>query len=462
MTRQSKLSILCILALATTVSAQWKEQLLYSFQGYPDGAIPVGSIVYDKQGNLYGATLSGGLRSCSAPGGGCGTVYELSPPVKKGDPWTETQVHLFQGRAFGDGSDPAGGLIMDAAGNLYGTTEYDGSGNCNLLGGVVGCGTVYELSPPAQPGGAWTETVLYNFQGGNDGYIPTGDLVFDKVGNLYGVTLFGGGRGTNCGDSLYPNCGTVFELSPPQTKGGGWTEKVLYSFSGLEPESIAGDGSEPNGGLVLDEAGNIYGTASRGGSMIPSCGGQGELSGCGATFELVPPKQNGSAWTENVLYRFEGALNDGAGPNGNLILAEGTLYGTTLSGGSGEFGIVYSLKPSKAKNQWVKTTLYSFGGGNNPGFPKGGLTVTRSGDVLGTASGGGATFAGAIFELMPPKPGGEWGLLDLYDFGQPPAAAHPIGELVSDGSNNFYGITQSGGTGQACDGGCGTVYEASP
>jgi hypothetical protein len=127
MTRQSKLSILCILALATTVSAQWKEQLLYSFQGYPDGAIPVGSIVYDKQGNLYGATLSGGLRSCSAPGGGCGTVYELSPPVKKGDPWTETQVHLFQGRAFGDGSDPAGGLIMDAAGNLYGTTEYDGA-----------------------------------------------------------------------------------------------------------------------------------------------------------------------------------------------------------------------------------------------------------------------------------------------------------------------------------------------
>src|ERR1700685_506712 len=131
------------------------------------------------------------------------------------------------------------------------------------------------MSPPAQPGGAWTETVLYNFQGGNDGYTPTGDLVFDKTGNLYGVTLFGGGKGTNCGDSLYQNCGTVFELSPPQTKGGAWTEKVLYSFAGLEPESIAGDGSEPNGGLVLDEAGDIYGTTSNGGSNIPTCGSSG-------------------------------------------------------------------------------------------------------------------------------------------------------------------------------------------
>jgi hypothetical protein len=458
MTRQSRLLIFCalILALATTAAAQLKEQLLYSFQGYPDGAIPVGSIVFDKQGNLYGATLSGGLRSCSGPGGGCGTVYELSPPAKKGDPWTETQVHLFQGRALGDGSDPAGGLIMDAAGNLYGTTEYDGSGNCILLGGVVGCGTVYELSPPVQPGGAWTEIVLYNFQGGNDGYIPTGDLVFDKVGNLYGVTLFGGGRGTNCGDSLYPNCGTVFELSPPQTNGGAWTEKVLYSFAGLQPQSIAGDGGEPNGGLVFDDAGNIYGTTSYGGINLSNC-----VGGCGATFELIPPKQKDGVWTEKVLYRFQGIPNDGARPNGDLILSNGSLYGTTLGGGNAEVGIFYSLERNGGRD-WVKTTLYTFLGDPSPNNPESGLTTTKDGDVLGTANSGGANFAGAIFRLMPPKVGGKWGLVDLYDFDRPPAAAGPIGRLVSGGGDNFYGITEVGGTGQACNAGCGTVYEVSP
>jgi len=462
MTRQSKLfrwSILyaLILSVAPPASAQLKEQLLYSFQGGSDGSTPVGAIVFDKQGNLYGATSSGGASSCLGPSG-CGTVFQLAPPAKQGDPWTETVLYVFKGRTYGDGAAPAGGLIMDVAGNLYGTTAYDGTGTCTLLGSVVGCGIVYEVSPPAQPGGAWTETVLYSFRGGTDGYSPSGDLVFDGAGNLYGTTLFGGGKGTNCGDSLYPNCGTIFELSPPKTKGGAWTETVLYSFTGLQPWSVSGDGSEPNGGLVFDEAGDIYGTTSNGGSNIPNCGS----NGCGAAFELVPPKQEGGTWTENILYRFEGLPNDGSRPNGNLILVEGALYGTTLSGGSGVFGIVYSLKPNKANNLWVKTTVYSFLGGHNPDGPAGGLTITKGGDVLGTARGGGANFGGAVFRLMPPHQGSGWSLLDLYDFGRAPAASGPIGELVSDGADSFYGITQVGGSGQACQGGCGTVYEVTP
>jgi hypothetical protein len=459
MTRQSKLlrwSIFyaLILAVAPPVSAQWNEQVLYSFQGLPDGATPTGKIVFDKQGNLYGVTSEGGSSSCAGPAQ-CGTVYELSPPTKNGGPWTETILHVFQGRAFGDGSTPSGGPVMDAAGNLYGTAAYDGTGPCQLLGGLVGCGVIYEMSPPSQPGGAWTETVLYNFQGGNDGYFPAGDLVFDKAGNLYGATVFGGGRGVNCGNSLDQNCGTIFELSPPQQKGGAWTEKVLYSFAGLEPWSVAGDGSQPNGGLVFDDAGDIYGTAARGGSNIPNCGS----SGCGAAFELIPP-QKGGAWTENVLYRFQGAPNDGAGPNGNLVIADGAVYGTTYSGVGG--GIFYELSRARENNQWVMTTLYTFLGYPNPGNPEGGLTITEDGDVLGTTINRGSGFGGAIIRLMPPKAGRDWGLSDLYNFGRAPAASGPIGELVADGTNKFYGITQVGGTGQACQGGCGTAYAVSP
>jgi uncharacterized repeat protein (TIGR03803 family) len=349
---------------------------------------------------------------------------------------------------------------VDTAGNLYGTAAYDGTGPCRLLGGLVGCGVIYEMSPPAQPGGAWTETVIYNFQGGNDGYFPAGDLVFDKAGNLYGATVFGGGRGVNCGNSLDQNCGTIFELSPPQTKSGAWTEKVLYSFAGLEPWNMAGDGAQPNGGLVFDEAGDIYGTTAYGGSSILNCG-LGGLGGCGAAFELIPPKEKGGAWTESILYRFQGSLDDGAGPNGDLLVANGALYGTTVSGGSGEFGIVYSLKPNKANNQWVKTTVYSFQGGDSPRVPQSGLTLTDDGEMLGTARGGGAGAGGALFQLTPAQ-GGGWTLLDLYDFGRAPAASAPIGELCPHGANNYYGITQVGGTGQACQGGCGTLFGVSP
>ena len=165
-------------------------------------------------------------------------------------------------------------MLIDSQENLYGVTAYGGSGDCVLLGTNVGCGTVYELSPPQQKGDPWTETILYSFPTAKQGYLPNGDLVFDGDGNLYGATEFGGGKGTTC-DPFYQYCGAVFELSPPKTKGGKWTEKVLHAFAS------GTDGANPNGGLVLDSKGAIYGTTYGGGNESRECGS----GGCGTAFE---------------------------------------------------------------------------------------------------------------------------------------------------------------------------------
>jgi uncharacterized repeat protein (TIGR03803 family) len=447
-----------VIGLASSASAQWNEQVLYSFQYGADGAGPVGRIVSDKQGNLYGATVAGGSSSCAGPAQ-CGTVYELSPPTKNGAPWTETVLHVFQGRAFGDGSTPGGGLVMDATGNLYGTAAYDGTGPCRLLGGLVGCGVIYEMSPPAQPRGSWTETVIYNFQGGNDGYLPGGDLVFDKAGNLYGATVFGGGRGVNCGNSLDQNCGTIFELSPPQTKGGTWTEKVLYSFAGIETWSSASDGSEPNGGLVFDEAGDIYGTTEYGGSAAGIvCQSR---QGCGTVFELIPPQQKGGAWTEDVLHRFLAQPSDGVGPYGNLVLSGGSLYGTTRGGGSRQDGVIYQLEPlGNGDDAWVEDLIHVFMGGSDGQNPSA-LIPGPDGMLYGT-SGSGPTHGGLIFRMQPPaQKGGAWDLIPEYDFTGSPNGYGPFVLNLVPGRHEMYGSTLEGGTGP-CDGGCGTVFGVKP
>ena len=199
-------------------AASWKEKVLYSFQGGTnDGFWPAGGVVFDKQGNLYGASTGGGPDTCYPISEECGLVFQLAPPAKKGDPWVETILYQFQGKGSNDGSVPVGGVILDSAGNLYGTTAYGGTGDCNI-GVSAGCGTVYELSPPAKKGGPWTETILYSFKSGKDGYFPWGTLTFDSKGSLYGATQFGGGKGTSC-DIYYEYCGTVFGLSPPKRKG---------------------------------------------------------------------------------------------------------------------------------------------------------------------------------------------------------------------------------------------------
>jgi uncharacterized repeat protein (TIGR03803 family) len=435
-------------AFAASASAEWKEKVLYSFQGLPDGAYPAGGVVFDKAGNLYGATTDGGANNC--PGiAQCGTVFQLTPPAKKSDPWTETVLYVFKGVNSNDGETPVGGVIFDQAGNLYGTTAYGGSGGCQLFGGRTGCGTIYELVPPQKKGDPWTEVVIYNFQSGNDGYFPWGDLTFDKQGSLYGATQFGGGKGTTC-NSFYQFCGTVFKLSPPKTKGGKWTEKVLHSFAGGK------DGANPNGGLVLDSKGAIYGTTFYGGST--NCKTDAGV-GCGTAFELTPPVKRSGLWTEKLLYNFVNYQKDGACPNGSLVFdTHGGLYGTTYGGGSTENGVVFGL--AKSGGRWTETimrTLQSSDGWRSSA----GVILDSLGNLYGTTSGGGYAGGGIVFRLHP-SGGGKWSFALVHAFTGPPDGDYPAARLVFDKAGNVYSTTQNGGNGHACQGECGVLFELMP
>ena len=330
-----------VFATVSIASASWKEKVLYSFQGGNDGSVPVGALALDKAGNLYGATVYGGSISvCNA--GWCGTAYQLSPGQNG---WTETILHFFQGKPTQDGGAPNGGVISDASGNLYGVTAYGGAGNCILLGSNVGCGTVYQLHPPSGPGATWTESVIYSFQGGKDGFYPQGDLVFDKSGNLFGATGFGGGGGGSSCGAFYNGCGTIFELSPPKQKGGKWTEAILYRFQNKK------DGGYPNGGLVFDNNGVIYGTAY--------CGGQAPCKnfngGYGTVFGLHSNVGKPQPWQFKVIYTFKGNP-DASYPAAGLAVGNAALYGTSKTGGNsqGHLGTVFELLPSRRKRGRVE------------------------------------------------------------------------------------------------------------
>ncbi len=437
-----------ILILVSPALARSKEKVLYSFEGGTgDASYPVGGLVFDGAGNLYGASNQGGG---FCPPAQCGTVFQLAPPAQKGGKWTESVLYIFKGNIAGDGNTPVGSVIMDKAGNLYGTTGYGGNGSCVLLGTKVGCGTVYELSPPAQKGGAWTEIVLYNFQSGNDGYLPNGELVFDGAGNLYGATMFGGGHGTTCND-LFQYCGSVFELSPPKKKGGAWTEKVLHGFKGPP------DGANPNGGLVLDSKGVIYGTTSRGGYDCPHSSNQG----CGTVFKLTPPTLNGGKWTEAVLHRFYRKTSDGAGPAAGVVSdPKGNLYGTTEDGGANGWGTAFRLEFPKQGGSWKETVMCSFG---DDGYqPLDGVLLDGSGNMYVTTSGGNNSGGGTVFRLKKSLKGSGWTSTVLHNFTGPTDGAFPVGTLF-DKSGQLFGVTQIGGTGENCrTGNCGTVFEISP
>jgi uncharacterized repeat protein (TIGR03803 family) len=442
-----------VLSLIVPATASWEEKVLYSFQGGAnDGFVPAGGVVFDPQGNLYGATTDGGPATCKPIGGACGTVFQLSPPAQKAGAWTETLIYQFQGKGSNDASVPNGGLIRDAAGNLYGITAYGGTGNCVLLGVPAGCGAVYELSPPKQKGGAWTETILYSFPTAKQGYLPNGDLVFDSAGNLYGATVFGGGKGTTC-DKFYQYCGAVFKLSPPKTKGGKWTEKVLHAFrSGT-------DGASPNGGLVLDGKGNVYGTTLGGGNEGGECGS----SGCGTVFKLVSPGTKGTHWTEDVLDRFNPGISGAAQPAAGVIFdRSGRLYGTTIGGGNSGSGTVFQIAP-RSDGKWVERVLYRFRDGDDGSKPRSVLVFDSKGTIYGTATSGGSNFAGTLLQLAKDS-SGRWAFAAVYSFHgvNNGDGAFPSGDIVLNAGNIFIGTTAVGGTGSSCQGGCGTVFEVMP
>jgi hypothetical protein len=242
----------------------------------------------------------------------------------------------------------------------------------------------------------------------------------------------------------------VFELSPPKTKGGKWTEKVLHGFKG------GTDGANPNGGLVLDSKGAIYGTTFFGGNESGECG----TVGCGTAFELKPPAQKGSAWTKKVVYRFHG--QDGANPSAGVVFGKnGNLYGAASAGATSGNGAVFDLAAPTGGGLWKETVLYRFTDGNDGSSPRSALIFDAKGYLYGTALGG-RSHLGVAFRLKPPKHGSPWSLTTLYNFTGPPEGSEPKAKPISDGLGNLYSTTQYGGTGTACQGGCGTVFEISP
>jgi uncharacterized repeat protein (TIGR03803 family) len=420
------------------------EQVLYAFQGGNDGEAPSGVLIFDSSGNLYGTTVSGGGGPCSQ---GCGAVFELSPNGSGG--WTETILYSFQGG--NDGESPSTGLIFDQAGNLYGTTA---------AGGSYDYGTAFKLSNNG--GGGWAETVLYVFGtngGSSDGEQPDG-VIFDKSGNLYGTTA-GGGNPLCDFDSAY--CGTVFALTP--NGSGGWTENIIYKFSGS-------DGWEPNGGLIFDQSGNLYGTTQQGGSG--PCFNP-DNPGCGTAFELSP---NGSGgWTGATLHNFGENITDGMLPDGGMIFDQsGNLYGTTQWGGTPDeacaygggggggslCGTVFELSPN-GSGGWTESVLYSFQAGNDGEYPSPGLIFDQAGNLYGTTIEGGSCTSdptygcGTLFKLSPNGSGG-WTESIRYRFPGGSSGSSPAAGVILDQTGDFYGTTYAGGSG--CGGsGCGVVYE---
>jgi uncharacterized repeat protein (TIGR03803 family) len=398
------IAILLIL-VATQVQAQ-TGTVLHNFTGGDDGADPLAGVTFDQQGRIYGTALGGGshgqgvvyrlvregdgwvfspiynfgsqehdgsnpqARVLFGPNGllygttyqggaeGYGTVFRLQPPATACKsflcPWVETVLYSFTGGA--DGAYPQlGDLVFDQAGNIYGTTGIGGSGTgC----GSFGCGVVFKLT---RSGGGWTESVLWNFTGGNDGGVPLSGVIFDSVGNLYGTTSSGGNF-----------AGTVYELSPTQS---GWRETTLYSFTSND----YGNGA---GGLIMDAQGDLFGIT-------------GDLQS-GAAYELKP--QNGS-WSFSLLQSFTGLLFTGplAAPTFD---SRGNLYGPVPNGGSEEEGEIFKL--THAGDQWIYSQFYQFTGTGDLGvYPIGAVTFDANGNMYGTSDEGGTGQLGTVWEITP-------------------------------------------------------------
>jgi uncharacterized repeat protein (TIGR03803 family) len=405
-------------------------QVIHSFNAGGDGARPLAGVTLDAEGNLYGTAEYGALTSPMCYSGGCGTVYQMK---HSGSGWILTPLYSFHGY---DGANPLARVMFGANGTLYGTTESGGHGNCAFLGS--GCGIIFNLKPPATVCKTavcpWTATVLYEFTGLTDGGEPgTGDLNFDQSGNVYGTTVYGGYTGDSCPASSQ-GCGVVFELT---RSGGSWSESVLHQFFG------AGDGEYPEAGAIFDNAGNLYGSASRGGN----------IQWDGSTYELMP---SGSGWEETTLYAFPIQGPDGNVVAGGLIFdRQGNLYGSTEVGGSHFGGTVFELSPSNGN--WTPTVLWNFSGN---GGSLASLTMDALGNLYGTTYADGSSQKGNVFKLSPSGQG--WTYTSLHDFTGGSDGAYPIGGVSLDAHGNLYGTTSSGGTGSACNGGCGVVWEITP
>jgi uncharacterized repeat protein (TIGR03803 family) len=391
---------LLLVAVPRLTQAQ-TESVIYSFcakTGCSDGANPNTSLLLDAKGNIYGTTYGGGSSGCA--GRGCGTVFEVNASG------VETVLYSFTGQT---GQNPSSGLVRGPKGILSGTTS---------LGGTSNNGTVFQL---IKTGKTAKETVLYSFTGGSDGGLPGGNLVLDAQGNLYGTTASGGLA--FCAIGFPAGCGTVFEVGPTGA------EKVLYTFPG-NGEYSEPDGAAPYTGVIWD-ARHLYGTTPYGGA-----------NGFGTVFEVSAPGK------EKVLHSFRDRT-DGGLPSAGLIRdAEGNLYGTTRDGGALNIGTVFKLT-----KKGELTALYSFKGSPSDGAqPVAGLVMDKQGNLYGTTFEGGAYGNGTVFELSPS--GSE---TVLYSFTGGTDGSAPGASLVLDKQGNLYGTTPAGGAY-----GYGTLFKVVP
>jgi uncharacterized repeat protein (TIGR03803 family) len=391
-----KYALGCSLALGLFIplaGAHADQTTIYTFTGGNDGGNPPCGLISGGKGivpakaRFYGATYEGGTS-------GLGTVYEV------GNNGFETVLHSFAGGS--DGAYPQAGLIADATGNLYGTTEQ---------GGTYGYGVVFKLTA----GGS--ETILYSFSGGTDGAYPFASLIFDSAGNLYGTTTEGGASGL----------GVVFKL------GTDGTESVLHSFGGS-------DGASPYAGVVMDKAGDLYGTTEGGGA-----------DGQGVVFKVVP----GSS--ESVLHSFAGG-SDGSIPFAGVTMDKaGNLYGTTVAGGANDGGTVYEVSRKGKKAKAKTKILHSFGGASDGSEAIAGV-IQKSGYLFGTTYEGGTSGYGTVFKL--PAKGGSDEV--LYSFTGGSDGGLPYGAVL-DQAGNLFGTTFGGGDAGCSSGeGCGVVFEITP
>jgi uncharacterized repeat protein (TIGR03803 family) len=383
-------SITVLLATMAGMAQAQTYSVLHTFKS-TDGANPESNLAQDTAGNLYGTTFDRGTA-------GYGTVFKVS----KGK---TTVLYNFSGPP--DGANPSGGLVIDSSGDLYGTT---------LWGGTSNLGTVFKVSA------AGSETLLHSFAGGSDGMNPEGGVIEDSAGNLYGTTE-GGGTGAGCGGYY---CGIVFEVS------ASGNETVLYTFNGDTAGGVV-DGANPWGGLVRDSEGNLYGTTVYGGS-----------SGYGTIFELAV------GGTETLLHQFSGS-SDGAYPYCNLILdSTGNVYGTAYEGGAGEVGTVFKLDTNQ-----TLTVLHSFSGGAaDGGYPPAGLIMDGSGNLYGTTVQGGSSNFGTVFEIS--STGNE---SVLHNFAGGGKGLDPEAGLFMNKAGDLFGTTYYGGPNGAS---YGTVFKLVP
>ena len=399
------------LATASAAAAQ-TYSVIHSFSGSADGSTPNSTMIMDQAGNLYGTTSYGGAQPGNA---GSGLVFKL---VKRNSSWVLTPSYTFQGGS--DGAHPGASVVIAPNGILYGTTSLGGNPGCPA---GMGCGTVYQLQPPARACQSvlcpWTKTVLYRFTGALDGANPGyGQLVFDHSGNIYGTTGGGGDLGS----------GVVYQLTH---SSGGWQESVLHSFDGM------GDGLEPLSGVVFDSQANLYGTTVRGGAH-----------GNGTVYELTSSE---SGWMISKQYDI---ANEGNSPYAGVILDQlGNVYGATLLGGPGNGGTIFQLVSSGS--QWSSSIIGSFsplGGQGLGAFSN--LTMDAAGNLYGTTGTDGAHGFGSVFKLAPQN--GSWVQTTLYDFAGGSDGCNPSGGVTLGPNGYLYGTTQG------CGAGYGVVWEIAP